>query len=143
VTRFLALSAPLADTVREAARRAWPGECCGLIEGSATEGGWRASAIHETRNIAPEPARHFLVDVEAQLQLARSLRGTGRDVIGCYHSHPNGRAEPSERDRDGAVDDGFVWLIAGLRESETPLLAAFVFDAKGKRFERLALTQTG
>ena len=42
-----------------AAARAYPGECCGLIEGIGTAGGWRALAIHEAANVADEPARHF------------------------------------------------------------------------------------
>ncbi|MEY4269196.1 MAG: hypothetical protein RLZZ58_412, partial [Pseudomonadota bacterium] len=32
-------------------------------------------------------------------------------VIGCYHSHPSGRAEPSATDAAMAAGDGQYWLI--------------------------------
>jgi proteasome lid subunit RPN8/RPN11 len=32
-------------------------------------------------------------------------------VIGHWHSHPNGRAEPSARDAARALDNGQIWLI--------------------------------
>jgi proteasome lid subunit RPN8/RPN11 len=51
------------------------------------------------------------------------LRGTGRDVVGCYHSHPNGRAEPSPRDRARIYPAGFVWVIIATGVIET--FAAF------------------
>jgi desampylase len=31
--------------------------------------------------------------------------------IGHYHSHPNGRAEPSPRDAARATDNGQIWFI--------------------------------
>jgi len=36
-----------------ATARAYPSECCGLIEGLDTDSGWRALSLHETANIAP------------------------------------------------------------------------------------------
>jgi proteasome lid subunit RPN8/RPN11 len=135
------MAAPLADAVRQAARRAFPNECCGLIEGAATEGGWRADALHATHNLAADPMRGFLIDPEVQFRLLRALRGTDRAIIGCYHSHPNGDATPSGRDRAEAMDDGFVWLVAGVR-NDAATLAAFVFDAKARRFDPLALNRS-
>jgi proteasome lid subunit RPN8/RPN11 len=42
----------------------------------------------------------------------RNVRAQGRHVIGHYHSHPNGRAEPSRpRDAARAVENGQIWLI--------------------------------
>jgi proteasome lid subunit RPN8/RPN11 len=139
----LAISPNLLETIGAAARRADPCECCGLIEGAVAEDGWRATAVHETRNLARDPARHFLVDPEVQFRLMRRLRGTERDVIGCFHSHPGGRAEPSAHDRESAAEDGFVWLIAAVKPNEEPAFAAFVFDAAQARFERLILSRSG
>lgn len=64
-------------------------------------------------NIADDPARNFLIDPQPQIDLLRRLRGAEHAVIGCFHSHPGGRAEPSTTDLERAVDDGFIWLIAG------------------------------
>jgi proteasome lid subunit RPN8/RPN11 len=67
-------------------------------------------ALHSMRNIAVDADR-FDIDPAAHIALSRSLRGTDRVIIGCYHSNPNGRAEPSARDMQLAAETGFVWLI--------------------------------
>src|ERR1700744_2491789 len=91
------------DTLREQliadAREAYPNECCGLIEGTATPEGWRATVLHGSKNLAADPAQGFLIDPQVHFALLRRLRGTDRAIIGCYHSHPAGQAAPSERDR--------------------------------------------
>jgi desampylase len=111
--RVLHLSPELAEAVLGAAARAFPQECCGLIEGIQTAEGWRALAIHEATNVAPDPARSFLIDPQAQFELLRGLRGSGRRVIGCFHSHPGGAPRPSATDRASAAQSDFLWLIAG------------------------------
>jgi proteasome lid subunit RPN8/RPN11 len=112
----LRLPRDLRDRIAAHARAAFPNECCGLIEGRREGGTAPASAIHPVRNLATEPDR-FELDPAEQFQLMRELRGTGRELIGCYHSHPNGRAELSARDRAGAGEDNFLWLIVGMTSS--------------------------
>ena len=108
----LHLAQYLRDQVVGAANAAFPLECCGLIEGVATEEGWHAHAIHQAKNTASDPARHFPVDPQKHFELLRALRGSERRIIGCYHSHPNGLATPSADDRAKAIEQDFVWLIA-------------------------------
>ena len=96
-----------------AASRAYPNECCGLIEGDDTPDGWRALAIHEAKNIADDPRRRFLIDPQAQFDLMRRLRGEDTRIIGCFHSHPDGEAKPSAADRAEAYETDFLYLIAG------------------------------
>jgi proteasome lid subunit RPN8/RPN11 len=139
VSGTLFMAAGLLAAISDAATRAHPDECCGLIEGARIEGAWRATAVHETRNLADNPARSFLIDPEAQFRLLRALRGTDRAIIGCFHSHPNGPAEPSARDLAEAVEDGFVWLIAG----EDGRFGAYVYRAAAHAFEPLAVNRSG
>jgi proteasome lid subunit RPN8/RPN11 len=112
--------------LHDEALRAFPRECCGLIEGTIDGGVARVAALHPTPNVADEHDR-FGIDPAAHIALLRKLRGSGRAIIGCYHSHPNGCAEPSERDHGSANEDGFLWLICAV-EAKTPTtgLAAFV-----------------
>lgn len=110
------------------ARDAFPRECCGLIEGiltlSLSTG--EAVALHPTRNLATARDR-FEIDPAAHIALLRRLRGTQGALIGCYHSHPNGRPEPSPHDCESANDVGFLWLIAALDGADAkPGIAAFV-----------------
>jgi len=111
--RILYLSDELAAQILNAAARAYPSECCGLIEGTDVDDGWRALAVPQTANVAENPSRQFLIDPQAQLDLIRALRGSQRRIIGCFHSHPNGVSEPSATDRANAVEFDFLWLIAG------------------------------
>ncbi len=96
-----------------AANTAFPNECCGLLQGVAGPGGWRVTAVHESRNIAAQPERRFLIDPQHQFELLRRLRGSGHELIGCFHSHPEGRSKPSSTDLASALDENFLWLIAG------------------------------
>ena len=116
------------------ARKAFPCECCGLVEGTISGSHARATALHAARNLAVEPDR-FEIDPEVQFTLLRGLRGTARQIIGCYHSHPNGRPEPSERDLAAASEDGFLWLIAALEPRVELPIAAFV--SIGSAFSRM------
>ena len=109
----LMLDYELQTQIGAAACAAFPRECCGLIEGVREGDIARMSAIHPARNLAEEDDR-FEIDPGMHVDLLRRLRGTGREIIGCYHSHPNGRAEPSARDREAACDGNFLWLIAAV-----------------------------
>jgi proteasome lid subunit RPN8/RPN11 len=107
---ILVLPQPLRRQIVEEARAAYPREGCGLIEGMRDGAEIRVTAIHPVANLAEEPDR-FELDPARHIALLRGLRGTGREIVGCYHSHPNACAEPSARDRAGAFEDGFLWLI--------------------------------
>jgi proteasome lid subunit RPN8/RPN11 len=119
------------------ARAALPNECCGLIEGAHDGEPRGVSALHPTKNLSTAPDR-FEIDPVEHIRVLRALRGTGRGIIGCYHSHPNGRAEPSERDRASAFEDGFVWLIQPVTETGAGTPAAFVI--RNGAFRPLVLT---
>lgn len=118
------------------ARAAFPKECCGLIEGRMGGSALAVTALHPTTNLSETPDR-FEVDPAEHIRLLRALRGTGRDILGCYHSHPNGLAEPSETDRQRAADEEFVWLIQPVTADGAAQPAGFVFG--GGAFRTLAL----
>lgn len=86
---------------------AHPLEACGLLLG---QDGVAEQAL-PCRNVAADPTMRFEIDPMALLAAHRKARAGGPDVIGCYHSHPSGRAEPSPRDAADAAPDGSVWLI--------------------------------
>ena len=138
--RVLHLEPVLAGQVLAAAQTSFPAECCGLLEGSATDDGWMVNAVHRTANVAQQPERHFLIDPQAHIALLRRLRGTGRAVIGCFHSHPRGRPEPSLTDRATALEKDFLWLIAG-GEPEHFVLRAHLFS--GDEFRSVELRPSG
>ncbi len=119
----LLLPDALGAQISEEARAAFPRECCGLIEGVRTGDAVRAVGIHPVHNVSPDPDR-FEIDPAAHLRLRRTAREAGRAIVGCYHSHPNGRPGPSPRDLPGEKD--FLWLIAALDAHGQLSFAAFV-----------------
>lgn len=121
----LILPDALAALISEEARAAFPRECCGLIEGVRTGDAVHAMALHSTHNVSADPDC-FEIDPAAHLRARRIAREAGRAIVGCYHSHPNGRPAPSPRDLPGEMD--FIWLIAALDAHGVQSLAAFVPD---------------
>lgn len=99
-----------AQILREA-QGAAPRECCGLIEGLREAENFRITALHPSRNLAAATDR-FDIDPRDQFAAYKASRAQGRAIIGCYHSHPNGRAQPSAIDLAGAAEENFLWLIA-------------------------------
>ncbi|SFP75110.1 Mov34/MPN/PAD-1 family protein [Sphingomonas rubra] len=82
-------------------------EACGLLLGS----GLRVDAVEPCRNVAADPARWFEIDPAALIAAHRRARAGEPAVIGCFHSHPGGRAEPSPRDAADAAPDGGIWIV--------------------------------
>jgi proteasome lid subunit RPN8/RPN11 len=83
-------------------------EICGLLFGD----GNRIESAEPTPNVAADPARTFEIDPAFLFRAIRAERQGGSRLIGHYHSHPNGRAEPSPRDL-AAAEPGKYWLIIG------------------------------
>ena len=97
-------------TLREEARRAHPRECCGLLLGK----GERVALAQPAANVHPAPESHFEIDPKALIAAHRGARAGGLELLGYYHSHPVGRAEPSAADQAAASGDGRIWaIIAG------------------------------
>lgn len=120
----------LADGLRArllaAAAAAYPGEYCGLLEGERGADMFRIHALHPARNLSGDVTR-FAIDPHDQFAAQKTARAQGRAIVGCYHSHPRGRAQPSAADLAGAGEENFLWLIAA-----DAALAAFVYS--GGRF---------
>lgn len=101
----------LIDAIVADAARDPHAERCGLLVGSAGE----VRGMHPAANVAGDPAAAFEVDPTALLAAHREARGEGLAVVGVWHSHPSGLAEPSDCDRARALDAGWLWLIVGAR----------------------------
>jgi len=82
-------------------------EACGLLLG----GHDRIVRADPAANVAPDPSHAFEIDPAALLATQRATRAGEPALAGWYHSHPNGRAEPSPEDARRARADGALWLI--------------------------------
>jgi proteasome lid subunit RPN8/RPN11 len=107
------------------ARAEAPRECCGLLVGD----GSLVDECVRSLNVDPNPNRY---EIDARLHVAtnRRLRGSGRTVIGAYHSHPQSPAWPSSSDIAEAYFSEFIWIIASLAGSDPELRAFRVEDGR-------------
>ena len=134
----LSLPAALLSQIEDETRAAYPRECCGLLVGERDGDSVRVFLAYPALNVAERNDR-FEIDPQTQFTLHRALRDTGRKIVGCYHSHPNGRPEPSPRDMAGAGEAGFIWLIAAFQACGACKIAGFVFN--GREFDPLAIAE--
>ena len=104
----LAVAPAAIAAMREASARAAPHEACGLLLGTDA----RIEAVRETANVAPDPACHFEIDPAALIAAHKAARAGGPQVLGYFHSHPNGLARPSNTDAAMASGDCRIWAIA-------------------------------
>ncbi len=90
------------------ARATYPAECCGFLVGQR---GRIVFAIR-MRNVAGTARRYRIAD-RAHIDLRRILRACAPplEIVGVYHSHPNGRPAPSETDRAEAHYPRWVHVI--------------------------------
>lgn len=101
------LSSALHAQLLAQAQAALPKECCGLLLGS----GSTIDRITPAPNVSDTPERAFEIDPATLIAAERAMRRGGDNIIGYYHSHPNGRAEPSPHDAAAAACDGRLWLV--------------------------------
>jgi len=100
-----------------------PNECCGLLIGSReiVEDAARARNLKRSRTkFQVEPADHFAA--------IRKARATGMEVIGAYHSHPNGPSGPSDTDRARLTDPSMFHIIISLAHGTKTVRAFRLVD---------------
>lgn len=103
----LELTSEVIATLLTRAANAAPAECCGLLLGQGT----RIDSAVAAANIAADPLRHFEIDPAALIAAHRAARAGGPELIGYYHSHPQGHPLPSATDCAHASGDGRAWAI--------------------------------
>lgn len=110
-------------------------EVCGLLGGQRQE----LTSYYPVKNIAPEPARRYLMDPAEQIAAMKAMRDRGETLTAIFHSHTDAPAQPSATDMELAYYPDTTYLILSL-QSRPPELNAFFFD--GTQFIQQQL-QTG
>lgn len=109
----LELTIALLERLAAEAEKARPAECCGILVGE----GDQISAIMPAQNVHPTPKTHFEIDPKTLIDAHRAARNGGPQVVGYYHSHPSGPAQPSRTDEETAAGDNAIWAIIAPRET--------------------------
>ena len=83
-----------------------PEEACGIVAGKAG----RVLKVYPASNALHSPVRYQLEPKE-QLKIFNEIDELGWDLLGIYHSHPNGPFHPSATDIQEAYYPETVYLI--------------------------------
>lgn len=107
---------------------AYPAEACGLLGAEAEA----VTSLYACANIAEDPSACYIVSPADQREAEAEMRERAETLVGIYHSHVRGPAEPSEPDRQIAqLRPGVVQVIVSLVTDE---LRAWVLDERHESF---------
>ncbi|MBC7784864.1 MAG: M67 family metallopeptidase [Burkholderiales bacterium] len=115
----------------------YPDEACGLLIGEGNRI-VRAVAAGNSWAIQGERRRRFTIDPAAQMRTERSLDGTGSQVMGTYHSHPDHPAEPSAFDLEAAWPV-YLYLILSVSADEVREVRGWRIDEATGRFAEVGI----
>lgn len=121
------------DAMRAHLDRSYPEEGCGLLLGVDGPRARRVLQAVPLANRHPEPGRRYAIEPEAFLAAEKRARDLGLEVVGFYHSHPDGIAEPSRTDLDEAWPF-YTYVIASVGPEGAGEARAFRIDPDAGRF---------
>jgi len=102
-------------------------ECCGLLAGR--EG--TITRIFVAKNAASDPDRNYEIAPPELFRLMREIRAAKLELLGIYHSHPNGKNEPSARDIELAYyPDTAYFILSPLADAPNPVRAFSIRDGR-------------
>ncbi len=94
--------------LRQRAQAAAPQEICGFMLGRCG----RVEELFPAHNAHPDPIRGYLIDPQESLSALRRARNLDMEILGVYHSHPEGPPSLSAVDRQQA-HGGWHYLVLG------------------------------
>jgi len=114
----IVLTAEHKSAIERHGEETFPNECCGFILGKLNGTDRTVVELMKIANAREDEAQfnRFLITPEASFQADKAARAKRLDVIGCYHSHPNAPARPSQYDVDHAAWSGFSHIIVSIRD---------------------------
>jgi proteasome lid subunit RPN8/RPN11 len=115
----LIVTRALEEIVVSACQKAFPDEGCGLLIGPVPAGFDRVGRAVRVDEARPLPngwdsspkANRYLIDPRLLAQVEQELSGSGRGVVGFFHSHPNAPAWPSPFDLSMAWPCLSYWIV--------------------------------
>lgn len=121
------------DEIIDHAKDGKPYEICGVLAGERGEKEATVEKIYDCENVSETPETNYLIDPQEQFEIVEAIEDEGLDVVGFYHSHPEGPFRTSETDADRATWTGHSYVIVSLGDDE-PKVGSWIWT--GDEFER-------
>ena len=118
----------------ELARQRPKEECCGLLVGRV-EAGSDVAITHllPAANAASDPAKAYEIAPQELFSLMKQMRAAGLELLGIFHSHPNGKNQPSPRDIESAYyPEAVHFILSPLLDAPRPLRAFSIRDGRAE-----------
>lgn len=118
------------NAIRRHGDESFPNECCGLLLGHVVDGVKVLRELMPVTNAREAEAQRnrYLISSDERFRAERYGRSKGISVIGCYHSHPNAPARPSEFDREHAPFPVESFMIVSVRDGQSEALTSWVLS---------------
>jgi proteasome lid subunit RPN8/RPN11 len=81
--------------------------------------------IFRATNVAGNLATAYEIAPRELFSLVREIRAAGLELMGIYHSHPDGKNEPSPRDIELAYYPDTAYLIVSPQPNAAQAVRAF------------------
>ncbi|MCA1908989.1 MAG: M67 family metallopeptidase [Magnetospirillum sp.] len=133
---ILQIDAKLTKQMVDSAEAAFPAEACGLIIGRGKGQLIRVTRVVPAGNLLATTEDRFELDPAIRIAVEKELRdsGTKDRIVGHYHSHTDGTADPSATDRAMAHEPELAWLIIGVLDGQAIQTLAHRLDEKRGQF---------
>lgn len=131
--------------LEQSAESCWPEECCGILIGRRIGDFSVVDAVQPAANVAKgDRTRRYEIDPQTVFDALRTAKETGQQVLGFYHSHPDGSAVLSATDAE-AVWFGRVYLIVVMTDGRAVGMRGWMVPEAGLAAVEvtLELTESG
>jgi [CysO sulfur-carrier protein]-S-L-cysteine hydrolase len=110
----LIISANTLQQILDHTRQEYPYEACGLVGGRNST----AEIVVPIPNASLTPRTTFEMERQAMVDAIIQFQRNGQEVVAIYHSHPDGKAEPSTTDITQAYWPDVVWLLVSVDSAQ-------------------------
>jgi proteasome lid subunit RPN8/RPN11 len=116
------------DAMYKDALQSFPDECCGFFFGKEVDEERMITDVLMVNNSKEgDKRRRFEISPKDYLNAEKFADGSGLQLLGVYHSHPNHPAVPSGHDRI-AAQPFFSYIIISVKENKIADLRSWQLD---------------
>jgi proteasome lid subunit RPN8/RPN11 len=114
MSTILAVKLPsdIANDIIHACRSRLPHEICGAVYGYRSDKLLMVDGFSLIRNVSPSPVDRFEFDRNDWISACYEAQKNQRNIVGLFHSHPNGSIAPSARDEQALVPWVSYWIVS-------------------------------
>jgi proteasome lid subunit RPN8/RPN11 len=118
------------------AQELFPYECCGVLVGRVEADEKIVSEVCKTTNVvAGEREDWFNIEPKELMTIFQRVAEEEKDILGFYHSHPNGSPNPSRSDLEHVSWSFYSYVIVGLDNKGEGEVKSWLFDEDKREFE--------